>query len=172
MSRLNTMSPEAIRQILSVDSDSSLICLLTIYGSDEVTPILRLCDNFVSRISETADEVLYGVVSRSNTFTFLPLRITPPSEDKDSPPRCSIALGDVTRHITPVIRSLTAPPKVKLEWVLSKTPDVVEVSFDDLYITNFQYNAQQVIAELSVIELSREPMPAHSFTPVYFPGLF
>jgi hypothetical protein len=67
---------------------------------------------------------------------------------------------------------LTYPPKIKLELVLSKTPDILEASHDDLFINNFQYNATQVSAGLSAVELDREPFPAFSFTPQFFPGLF
>jgi hypothetical protein len=166
------MSPEAIKQMFSPDGDSTLIVLLTVYDADGTTPLVRLADNFTSRISETADEVIYGVVSRGDPFTFLPLRIALPSEEKDGSSRCSIVLEDVTRYITPIIRSVTSPPKVKIELVLSKTPDVVEILFDGFYITNFQYNAQQVTAELMTPEQDREPFPAYSYTPQFNPGLF
>ena len=59
-----------------------------------------------------------------------------------------------------------------MELVLSKTPDIVEVSFSDFYISNFTYNADSVSAELSMIDYEREPFPMHSFTPQYFPGMF
>ena len=172
MSRLTTMSPEAIKQLFSPDADSTLVCLMTVYDTDGVTAVARIADNYLTRISETDDDVIYGVVSRGDSFNFLPLRITPPSEDSDSPTRCTVTLQDVTRHITPIIRSITSPPKVKLEWVLSKTPELVEVAHDDLFITNFQYDAQQVTAELSAIDMDREPIPAYSFTPQFNPGLF
>jgi hypothetical protein len=56
--------------------------------------------------------------------------------------------------------------------VLSKTPDTLEVSYEELFINNFQYNSDQVSAGLSAVELDREPFPAYSFTPQFFPGLF
>ena len=166
------MSAEAIRAIFSPEADTDILMLLTIYAEDEVTASVRLADGFTQRLSETADEVTYGVVSNSQQFIFLPMEVTMPSEEESQAPRCSIVIQDVTRYIIPIIRTITYQPKVKLDIVLSKTPDVVEVSFSDFYINNFTYNANQVTADLSMIDYEREGFPAHSFTPAYFPGLF
>lgn len=173
MSRLTSMSPNALKAVFSPDSDDDLIILLTIYNPlNESDVIARLADGFTKRISETADEVLYGVTSNGFDYTFLPMQISLPSEDEAQAPRCSIVMHDVTRHLTPIIRTITAPPRIKLELVLAKTPDVVEVSFSDFYINNFTYNADSVNADLAMIDYEREPFPMHSFTPRYFPGMF
>lgn len=173
MSRLTSMSQEAIRAVFSPDADSDLIFLLTIYDpADGTTVVARLADNFTTRISETAEDILYGVVSRGQNFIFLPIEITLPSEDEAQAPRCSLTLRDVTRQVMPMIRALSGPPKVKLEIVLSKTPDTVEASFSGFYISNITYNTETITADLSMIDYEREPFPMHSFTPAYFPGIF
>lgn len=173
MSRLTTMSPEAIKAVFSPDSDADLILLLTIYDPDNPSVVVaRLADGFTKRISETADEIIYGVTSRGNDYTFLPMEITLPTEEEAQAPRCSVVLHDVTRYIVPIVRTLTGPPKVKLELILSKTPEVLEASFSGFYFSNFTYNADQVTGELSMIDYEREPFPMHSFTPAYFPGIF
>lgn len=173
MSRLTSMSPEALRAVFSPEADTDLIFLLTIY--DPINPntvLARLADGFTQRISETDSEVIYGVRSNGEDFIFLPMEIGLPSEEEAQAPRCSITLHDVTRYVTPIIRSITASPKIKMELVLAKTPNVVEVSFDGFYINSFTYNADMVSANLSMIDLEREPFPMHSFTPRYFPGMF
>lgn len=173
MSRLTTMSPDAIRAIFSPEADSDLLFLLTIYDpSSPTTVVARLADGFTKRISETADEVVYGVTSRSQDFIFLPMEISLPTEDEAQAPRCSIVLRDVTRYVIPIVRTIVGPPTVKMELVLSKTPDTVEASFTGFYISNFSYNADSVTADLSMIDYEREPFPMHSFTPAYFPGMF
>lgn len=167
------MSPDAIRAIFSPEADSDLLFLLTIY--DPVNPstvVARLSDGFTKRISETADEVVYGVTSRSQDFIFLPMEISLPTEEEAQAPRCSIILRDVTRYVIPIVRTIVGPPSVKMELVLSKTPDTVEASFAGFYISNFSYNADSVTADLSMIDYEREPFPMHSFTPAYFPGMF
>lgn len=167
------MSAAAIKAVFSPDSDDDLITLLTIYNPvNESEVIARLADGFTGRISETDDEVLYGVTSNGFAYTFVPMQISLPSEDEAQAPRCSIVLNDVTRYITPIIRTITSPPRIKLELVLAKTPDIVEVSFSDFYINNFSYNSDSVTADLAMIDYEREPFPMHSFTPRYFPGMF
>jgi hypothetical protein len=173
LSRLTSMSPEAIRAVFSPDADADLIFLLTVYNPANPTQVIaRLADGFTQRISETDTEVIYGVRSNGHDFIFLPMEIGLPTEEEAQAPRCSITLHDVTRYVTPIIRTVTAPPPIKMELVLSKTPDTVEVSFDGFYINSFTYNADSVTASLSMIDLEREPFPAHSFTPRYFPGMF
>ena len=173
MSRLTTMSPDAIRAIFSPEADSDLLFLLTIYDpTNPNTVVARLADGFTKRISETANEVVYGVTSRSQDFVFLPMEISLPTEDEAQAPRCSIVLRDVTRYVIPIVRTIVGPPTVKMELVLSKTPDTVEASFTGFYISNFSYNADSVTADLSMIDYEREPFPMHSFTPAYFPGMF
>lgn len=172
MSRLTSMSAEAIRAIFSPEADTDILLLLTIYNEDETSVRLRLADGFTQRLSETADEVIYGVVSNSQEFTFIPMEITLPSEEEAQAPRCSVTLQDVTRLLVPTIRTITYQPKVRLDIVLSKSPSTIEVSFTDFYISNFTYSASQVVAELSMVDYEREGFPTHSFTPAYFPGLF
>lgn len=167
------MSPNALKAVFSPDSDDDLIILLTVYDPlNESNTIARLADGFTKRISETESEVIYGVTSNGLDYTFLPMQISLPSEDEAQAPRCSIVMHDVTRHLTPIIRTITSPPRIKLELVLSKTPDVVEVSFTDFYINNFTYTSDSVTADLAMIDYEREPFPMHSFTPRYFPGMF
>jgi len=167
------MSPAALKAVFSPEADDDLITLLTIYNpANESEVIYRLADGYTKRISETADEVMYGVTSNGNDYTFLPMQISLPSEDEAQAPKCSIIMYDVTRYLTPIIRSITAPPRIKLELVLSKSPDVVEVSFSDFYINNFSYSSDSVTADLTMIDYEREPFPMHSFTPRYFPGMF
>ena len=173
MSRLATMSPDAIRAVFSPEADSDLLFLLTVYDPVNTnTVIARLSDGFTTRISETADEVIYGVTSNGENFVFLPMEVSLPTEEEAQAPRCSITMHDVTRTLTPIIRSITAPCKLKMELVLTKSPNIIEASFSGFYITSFNYNSQSVTAEVAMIDYEREPFPMHSFSPAYFPGMF
>ena len=175
MSRLNTMSQAAIAALFSPDAQSTLITLLTIYDpNDDTTVLLRIADNYTQRLSDasTDADISYGIISRSTNFYFLPMEVTLPSEEANTAPRCSIVLTDVTKQVVPIIRQISGPPRVKIELVLNSSPDTVEVSFDKFYLSSISYNANQVTAELSMIDFAVEPFPAYSFTPKYFPGLF
>lgn len=169
------MSPAAIRAVFSPDSDADLILLLTVYDPEDPSQVvLRLADGYTQRLTslETADDVVYGVSSRGQDFMFLPMEISLPSEDEAQAPKCSLILNDVSRYAIPIVRTITAPPKILMELVLSSSPNTVEASFAGFYINNFTYNAESVSAELAMIDYEREPFPQHSFSPVYFPGMF
>lgn len=174
---MRKLSAEATRALFSPDADSDLFILLTIYDPNDGT-ILRLTDGYTNRLAsytdseDFPDQVIYGVTSRGNDYIFVPMQINLPQEEESQIPRASITISDVTRFATPIIRSLTSPPQVNLELVLSKTPDIVEASFNNFLITNFTYNADTITADLAIIDYDREPFPSHSFSPIYFPGLF
>ena len=182
MSRLSSMTADAIRAVFSPDADADLFILLTIYDPVTGVPVMRLCDGYTQRLTvaveagdliTTDQEVVYGLIGPGGkNFIFLPMQITLPQEDEAQAPKCSITFNDVTRHATPLIRSLTGPPKVLLQLVLSSTPSIPEVSFDGLYITSFTYSSDSVVADLSMVDYEREPFPMHTFSPKYFPGLF
>ncbi len=157
--------------MFSPDADATLITLLTITGAGISEPI-RIADNYTGRISETADEVMYGVSSRGNDFMFLPVEISLPTEEVSGNPRCSITIHDVTRVLMPYIRSINTAPNVLIELVLSSSPDILEASFLGFKMSSVSYNANTITAELAVESMSVEPFPQHSFTPAYFPGLF
>jgi len=175
MSRLSTMSPAAIAALFSPDAQTSLVTLLTIYDpNDDSTVLLRIADSYTQRLDDAATtaDIQYGIISGGNNFYFLPMSISLPSEEPNAAPRCSIVLDDVTKQVIPIIRQISGPPRVKIQLVLNSTPNTVEASFDKFYLSSISYNANQVTAELSMIDYAVEPFPAYSFTPKYFPGLF
>jgi len=173
LSRLSTLSGNAIAQMLSPDAQDSLAVLLTFTGAGIVTPV-RIADSYTGRIAglTTDDEVVHGMVSRGNNFIYLPFQITMPDEQVASAPRCQITMFDVTRYLVPVLRTITNPPNVLLELVMRGTPDTVEISFSGFQMGGISYNKDQITAELVVQSLAAEPFPAHTFTPSFFPGLF
>ena len=175
MSRLSTLSPAALQAMFAQETDQELALLVTVYSPTNPTePILRLSDSYTQRIPglTTNDEVVYGIPSRGYNYIFLPMRIILPDEAESSASRCSITMFDVTRYVMPIARTINGKPKVTLEVILTSTPDTVEASFSNLYITNFNYSVDQVTADLSMINYEVEPFPQYSFTPVHFPGLF
>ena len=176
MSRLSTLSAAAIRAMFSSETDENLIMLLTIYDPDAPsTPIFRLADGYTGRLANltTDEEVVYGVTSRGSDYVFLPMQIELPGEQDTGVGQCRIGLQYVTREAIELVRvQLTQPTRVKIELVLSGSPDVVEASFPDFYITSATYNADTVNFDLTMINLAREPFPCYNFIPTYFPGLF
>ncbi len=165
------LSTNALKAVLSPNSDSTLIILLTLTGGGITTPI-RLCDNYTQRISETADDQIYGVISRGNSYTFLPMQINLPNEESGSLPRANITMYDVTRYVMPELRQLTGPPSVLIELVLSTSVNTLEADFAGLKLAGVTYTKDSITGQLVVDGLDTEPFPSHSFLPSSFPGLF
>lgn len=188
MSRLTSMSPEALRAVFSPEMDADLITLITISDYDDSGTVIRISDGYTQRLTGTDPfgnpltddtQVIYGVECRGEKFIFLPVSITLPSEEEASTPRCSLTITDVTQYLIPVIRgTILRPPKLKMELVLSNDPDlnspsyVPEISFSQFYINSITYNADTVQCDISMISYQSEPFPCFSFTPKYFPGIF
>lgn len=168
---MRTLSSTALAAIFGPESQDDLIVLMTITGTGISSPI-RLANGFTGRLSETAEEVVYGVESRGDDYIFLPITASLPSDENEQPPRAQLSIADVTRYLTPVIRSITSAPSVKLELVLRSDPDTVEIEFPGLLMAGINYNKDLVTAELTVESLTLEPFPAHTFTPSGFPGMF
>jgi hypothetical protein len=174
MSRLGSMSANALKALFDIESNDTLITLVTFKQNIDIgiSSNIYLTDTAVQRISETADDVVYGVVSNSINYTYLPLEITLPNDDATSSPKCQLVIHDVTRYLIPSIRSLTGPPEITLQLVLSSSPNTIEISYSGFKLTNVVYNANTISGDLTIPSLEIEPFPAHSFTPAYFPGLF
>lgn len=180
MSRLSRLSPAAIKAMFSSETEDQLIMLLTVYdpnGSYDpaaTTTRIRLSDNYTQRLSTTTDdEVIYGVVSNSNEYMFIPMTLNLPNEQDSGPGDCSITLNFVTPEIIAVIRDhLRIRTKVLIELVLSSNLNYIEASLQDYYITSATYNAESVVLNLGMVSYNTEPFPTFSFTPSYFPGLF
>lgn len=171
MSRLASLSSNAIATLFAQESTNPVITLLTFSGTGIATPV-RLCDQFLTRISETDSEVMYGLTSNGNSFYYLPFNISLPTEEFAAAPRCVLTLQDVTRYLTTTIRNISNPPSVQIDIILASAPNTVEITFGAFSMTNIRYNANTITADLVIESLEIEPFPAHSFTPNYFPGLF
>ena len=171
MSRLGSLSAAALQALFAQESNDTLVILLTLTGGGLASPI-RVADNYDQRLSETSDEVVYGITSNAVDYTYIPFNLTLPTEESEAAPRCSLAIQDVTRIIMPQLRQLTEAPSVQIDLVLKSNPNTVEATFGNFLLSNISYNANTVTGEPVVESLSVEPFPAHSFTPSYFPGLF
>jgi hypothetical protein len=150
-----------------------LIALMTLTHESLSTPILLSSDP-TQRLTEytTDTEVVYGTVSRGDNYIFLPMRIKLPGDTDEGPGEMTLEIDNVHRQYTQTIRSLFTPVTMKTEIVLDNTPDVIEVQWPEFLLTNIKYDASVISATLKPELLEREPFPAGTFCPSYFPGLF
>lgn len=123
-------------------------------------------------LAANQNEAFYGVMSNDRPYLFIPMQITLPTETATEAPACSLTIYDVTRQLTPIIRSINNAPSVEMSLVLSKTPGVVEASFPGFLLGAIKYDAESVSGALTVESYTAEPFPCHTMTPSYFPGMF
>lgn len=115
-----------------------------------------------------------NLTSRGNLFVALPFEITLPIEQEGTVPTARISIDNIDRQIVTAIRTLQPGDKAKtlIEIILESDPENVEVSFDELYLSNVTYDAFTVQGDLTVEGFASRAYPSGVFSPKYFPGLF
>lgn len=168
-----TTSVDFRQAAYSAETGRVIIALLTLTHADLADPI-RISTDPTQRITAltTATEVVYGTVSRTNTFVFLPLRLKLPSDTDEGPGEMTLEFDNIHRTYTAAIRSIFSPVAVNVELVLDSDVDTVEAQWPEFLLTNIRYDASVISGTLKIETLEREPFPAGCFTPSQFPGLF
>lgn len=152
----------AISEILkgeawAVESDLPLV-LLKINHADLAAPILV--------VNNTVD-----ITSGGDVYTAFPFNIKLPDSLEDAPPRAKLRIDNVSRELGQAIRDMTSPADVTIEVVRGGDPDVIEMSWPAMRLTNTTYEFFTVEGDLEFEDLSREPYPFLTFSPAEFPGL-
>ena len=165
------LSTEFMRGIFAQETGICPVFLLTIMHPSLSVPILVSSDP-TQRIAETAADVVYGTVSRGQSYVFFPFLLTLPEDGEEGPGQMQLQLDNVQRQYIYALRSIQGPPTINAEIVTSDDPDTVEASWPEYLLTNAKYDATVITGTLSLETQVREPLPAGAFTPGYFPALF
>ena len=163
------LSSAATVGINSQETAQVFVSLLTFSGGGLASPI-RLCDTPTTRLS--TDPLTYGIVSRSNTYTYLPIRVVLPTSTPDETPKAKLALDNVSRYLMADLRTLRAPMDVLIEIIREAGPDLLEFAVSGFQLRDVTYTAERVEGALLLRDLDRDPFPGGRFTPGFFPGLF
>lgn len=169
MSRV--LSSDALRFMFSEESEVYPILLVTLSGSDLSSNILISSDP-TQRLQETAENIVYGTISNSLNYYFLPFQLKLPDEDDEGSQAMSITIDNVGRDLVPAIRSSSSQIAVSVDIVMSCSVDIVEASFPDFIISSVDYDELTISGNMIVDLFDNEPFPAGSFTPSNFLALF
>lgn len=165
-----TLSLNMVAAINARETGKVPIFLLTIEHPSLETP-WRLSTNPSIRLS--LDPLIYGTHSRGEDYLYVGARVTVPDDKDRSPPTSKITIFDINQDLIPLVRSVQSPPPtVKMELVLSDTPNVVELDIPKLEMINVDGTRESLTFECTVDLLITETYPAFIFNPAYFPGLF
>jgi hypothetical protein len=145
------------------------IILLTITHADLVDPI-RLSTDPTELISTSPRA--YGTTSRGDEYVFIPMQIALPDEKEGAPPQTQILISNVNREVIELVRSITTPPKCKIEIVLHSDLDTVEIETPELDILDSNSVAGELTLGLALNSMAAEQYPVDSFDPSGFPAIF
>lgn len=115
---------------------------------------------------------LEDVTSRGKTYTAFPFELVLPTDDGQRPQSMELRCMNVAQELTQVMRATLAPPKVKLELVLSSTPDVVEKTLDHFVVQDATYDSRVVTFTLSPSNAFARKTVSADYNQREFPALF
>ena len=151
------------------------ICLITVDHADLADPI-RISTDPTQRLTGAGytddTEVIYGTVSRGDTFVFLPVRLRISDDSDEGPGDIALEVDNVHRTYTETIRSIMTPPTVLVEMVMDNALDTVDGQWPEFILKNVKYDASVISGTVKWETQEDEPFPCGSFTPAQFPGLF
>lgn len=163
--------------IFAQQTDKTIIVLFT-FDHPELEAPIRVCTNPTQRLS--TDPLIYGTVSRGNEYVFVPMDAIYPDDVEGQAPRAKLSLDNVSVEglmegvfrVSDIIQLVPTPASVLIEVVLNTTPDIVEVSWDELQTVKATFTDLTVELELSMDSFATEPFPSGMFTPSSFATLF
>lgn len=154
-----TLSTPALQSLFAQETGEALLFLVTLDHSTWPAPV-RLVNNQTD------------VVSGGETFSAFPLSISLPTEDPDQIPRCTIQVCSVDRQILAALRALSTAPSVAVAIVLGSTPSTIEAGPFTFQLADYTYDSVTITGTLAHEDVLSEPIPAGTFNPTDFPGLF
>lgn len=152
------LSPAAVASLTAENTDEVWVVLLTIDHPTLTDPI---------RVANNNEDV----TSNDALYIGLPFSIELPGEDADEPGTASIQVPNVDREIVAAARGVTGRASATIEVVLASQPDLIEVGFYGLEMTEVEWDASTVRGRLRFEQIMTEPL-SPIITPERFPGVF
>ena len=154
------VSEYLVEQANAESSDDPLITLITISHSTLLNPIRCVLNNV-------------PVESRGHTYNVYPFEFVPPELTREGFRPGHLRIDNIDGVIVETLRSVAGTgeePVLTFEFVFGSTPDDVERVWPLLILQNARYD-DVVEGELTLPNISIEPLPGYSFTPRWAPGL-
>ncbi len=149
--------PTLVEATNASTTGSAFLVLLTITAGD-LDP-LRVVNN------------LEPVVSRGNTFIAYPFSIIRASNLADAQPTVSLTIDNVSQEIISYIRGFEDAPVVKIEIVLSTSPNRVDLAINFLRLASVSYDALKVSGVLMPIDFLTARAVSSTYRGSEFPSL-
>lgn len=112
------------------------------------------------------------IVSRGQTFTAYPFKITLPQETGEGVGSATLQIDNVGLELIDMLRSAVVAPTVTIEVVLSSNMDQVEISIPSLALRQVTWDANTIRGTLLSEDLLSSAWPGYIYDPIEWPGLF
>ncbi|SHG80053.1 hypothetical protein SAMN02745157_4866 [Kaistia soli DSM 19436] len=165
---MTEISLDLRRQMNAEQTGVVPITLLT-FEHDALPAPLRISSDRTGRVSDSP--LVYGTVSRGQTYLWVPLSAILPDENDQAPPELRISITTVDRSIFPVIRSSPEPATVTMELVYDGDLDTVQVSIGNLKTQAAPYDEGQVSIVMGQDDFGLVNFPRGRMNPIVAPGL-
>ncbi len=153
----NELSNDLKKQLFAQESNVPFLTLVTLTHPA-----------FTARLVNNTKDI----ISRGNVFYAVPIKVNFPVEDGETAREFSLVIDNVSLEIITQMRSVTGNIGVKFELILTSTPDVVQMSYEDLLIKSINYNAKTIAAKISMDSFLVTEMTSEKYTPSLYKGLF
>lgn len=154
----NELSPQLLAQIFAQESNDPYLVLFTLTHASFST--IRLVNNSTN------------ITSRGNVFQAFPVRVNLPVDDGQTAREVTIDFDNVSLELIDAIRTVTTQIDVKMEMILASMPDEVQMSLEELKITDISYNKLRISARLFMDSFLSTEMTSEKYNPSNFPGIF
>lgn len=141
--------------------DAALLALVTI-SYEPTGAILRAVNN---------TEI---VTSRGDDFYPWAFEFQLPEDSLDRTPELTFVIDNVAQELVDLIRQAIEPPQLTIEVVVSDTPDVVELTIDELILRRVEWDRQRITASLQINDVIGGGFPSYFaiYDPYQYPALF
>ena len=154
-----TLSATAAAALFKASTGEAPIFLVTFDHDDWASPI-RMANN------------MEAVVSGGETFFPFPFELSLPGEDPERESTTTITACNVDRQMSAALDALSSAPSVTVALVLASTPNVIELGPAEFSLRDYQYSKLTIEGSLSYEDVLNEMIPAGTFNPGEFRGLF
>lgn len=168
------VSKSARTAVSAETSELVKVFLITIYHKSLTNPI-RVSSDATVRLDEYSDQVniIYGTRSNGKTYIYAGFEAALLNDENGSAPQVQMTLPNASRTLIEAIEQMgSGPIQVDMQLVFAETPDVVEIEYKGLELTEITYDESTISGTLSMDLLFAEPFPFRSFTPQEFPFMF
>lgn len=155
----NALSPELLAQIFTQESNDPFLTLVTLSHES--------FDEDILLVNNTTN-----ITSMGREFQAFPMKIRFPVDDGEKARDFSIEFDNVSLELIEEIRGVTTEINVKIEMILASMPDAIQISQEELLITNLTYNASKIVARIVLDNFLGVEVSSERYGPTNFRGLF